>query len=187
MAEKNLQDGKILPQIYGLMAEFETPEQLLRAARRAREAGYRNMDAFSPFPIEGLNEEVGFRRTGLPAIVLIAGTVGALTGFGLQYWVSKITYPLNVGGRPLNSWPAFIPVTFEVTILFAALAAVIGMIALNGLPMPYHPAFGVPRFAQASQNRFFLAIEATDPKFDRKETRNFLEALHPFAVNEVDL
>jgi len=169
------------------MAEFETPDQLLRAARAAREAGYRTMDAFSPFPIEGLHEEVGFHRTRLPAIVLIAGTVGALTGFGLQYWVSKISYPLNIGGRPLNSWPSFIPVTFEMTILFAALSAVIGMIVLNGLPMPYHPVFGAPRFAQASQDRFFLAIEAEDPKFDREETKAFLESLNPSAVSEVDL
>jgi hypothetical protein len=173
-------------EVYGLIAEFETAGQLLKAARRAREGGYRRMDAYSPFPIESLSEEVGFHHTRLPAIVLTAGIVGALSGFGLQYWVSKINYPLNVGGRPLNSWPSFIPVTFELTILLAALSAVIGMIALNGLPMPYHPVFGAPRFARASTDRFFLAIEATDAKFDRKETRAFLESLGPFSVSEVE-
>jgi len=174
-------------EVYGLIAEFETAGQLLKAARRAREAGYRKMDAYSPFPIEGLSEEVGFHHTGLPAIVLTAGIIGALTGFGMQYWMTKIDYPINVGGRPLNSWPSFIPVTFELTILFAALAAVIGMIVLNGLPMPYHPVFGAPRFTRASQDRFFLAIEATDAKFDRKDTRAFLESLAPYSISEVDL
>lgn len=178
---------RLEPEIYGLIAEFETPGQLLKAAHRAREAGYRKMDAYSPFPIEGLSEEVGFHHTRLPAIVLTAGIIGALTGFGMQYWMTKIDYPINVGGRPLNSWPSFIPVTFELTILFAALAAVIGMIVLNGLPMPHHPVFGAPRFARASTDRFFLAIEATDAGFDRKETRAFLESLRPFSVSEVDL
>ncbi|MFB3904816.1 MAG: DUF3341 domain-containing protein [Acidobacteriota bacterium] len=185
--EPSREPERLEAEIYGLIAEFETAGQLLSAARRAREAGYRNMDAYSPFPIEGLSDEVGFHRTGLPAIVLTAGVVGALTGFGMQYWISKIDYPLNVGGRPLNSWPAFIPVTFELTILFAALSAVIGMIVLNGLPMPYHPVFGAPRFARASTDRFFLAIEATDAQFDRKKTRAFLESLGPSAVSEVDL
>jgi len=185
--EANLPRDRFQADVYGLIAEFETPGQLLKAAHLAREEGYRKMDAYSPFPIEGLSEEVGFHHTGLPAIVLAAGTIGALSGFGLQYWVSKIDYPMNIGGRPLNSWPSFIPVTFELTILLAALAAVIGMIALNGLPMPYHPVFGAPRFARASTDRFFLAIEATDAKFDRKETRAFLESLGAFAVSEVDV
>jgi len=184
--ESSRERERLEPEVYGLIAEFATPGQLLQAARRAREAGYRRMDAYSPFPIEGLSEEVGFHHTGLPAIVLIAGIVGALSGFGMQYWMSKIDYPLNVGGRPLNSWPSFIPVTFELTILFAALAAVIGMLALNGLPMPYHPVFGAPRFARASTDRFFLAIEATDTKFDRKETWAFLESLQPLTVSEVE-
>jgi len=174
-------------EVYGLIAEFETPGQLLKAARRAREEGYTKMDAYSPFPIEGLSEEVGFHHTRLPAIVLTAGIIGALTGFGMQYWMTKIDYPINVGGRPLNSWPSFIPVTFELTILFAALAAVIGMIALNGLPMPYHPVFAAPRFARASQDRFFLAIEATDVKFDRNHTRAFLGSLGALSISEVDL
>ncbi len=185
--EPSREPGRLEAEIYGLIAEFETAGQLLRAARQAREAGYRKMDAYSPFPIEGLSEEVGFHHTRLPAIVLISGIVGGLSGFGMQYWISKIDYPINVGGRPLNSWPSFIPVTFELTILFAALSAVIGMIALNGLPMPYHPVFGAPRFARASTDRFFLAIEATDDKFDRRETRAFLESLGPMAVSEVDL
>jgi hypothetical protein len=173
--------------IYGLLAEFETPEQLLEAARRTREEGYRKLDAYTPFPVEGLSEEVGFHRTWLPAFVLVAGVVGALGGFTLQYWISTIAYPLNVGGRPLNSWPAFIPVTFEMTILLAALTAVVGMILLNGLPLPYHPVFNAPRFARASQDRFFLAIEAEDPKFDREQTKAFLQTLQPQSIEEVDI
>jgi hypothetical protein len=173
--------------IYGLLAEFETPEQLLEAVRRTRQEGYRKLDAYTPFPVEGLSEEVGFQRTWLPAFVLAAGIVGALGGFALQYWISKIAYPLNVGGRPLNSWPAFIPVTFEMTILLAALTAVLGMILLNGLPLPYHPVFNAPRFARASQDRFFLSIEAEDPKFDREQTKAFLLSLHPHSIEEVDL
>ncbi len=174
------------PAIYGLMAEFDTPDSLIQAVRKVREEGYTRIDAYTPFPVEGLAEEVGFHSNLLPILVLGAGIVGALGGFGLQYWVSKIDYPLNVGGRPLNSWPSFIPVTFELTILFAALTAVLGMIALNGLPMPYHPVFNVPRFAMASQDRFFLCVESADDKFDREKTLAFLQGLHAKAVTEVD-
>ncbi len=174
------------PAIYGLMAEFDTPDTLIQAVRKVRAEGYTRIDAYTPFPVEGLAEEVGFHSNLLPILVLGAGIVGALGGFGLQYWVSKIDYPLNVGGRPLNSWPSFIPVTFELTILFAALTAVLGMIALNGLPMPYHPVFNVPRFAMASQDRFFLCVESTDEKFDREKTLTFLQGLHAKAVTEVD-
>jgi hypothetical protein len=174
------------PPIYGLLAEFENPQDLLIAARRAYEAGYRRMDAYTPFPIDGLAEAIGFHHTRLPLIVLIGGIIGGIGGFLLQYWVSVIAYPLNVGGRPLNSWPAFIPVTFELTILVAALSAVLGMLALNGLPMPYHPVFNVPRFALATRDRFFLCIEATDPQFDREETRRFLERSQPRQVSEVE-
>ena len=173
--------------IYGLMAEFEDPTSLVAASRRAYEEGYRRMDAYSPFPIEELSEAIGFHHTKLPVIVFLGGVFGCLAGFGLQYWVSVIEYPLNVGGKPAYSWPSFIPPTFEMTILFAALAAVLGMLALNGLPEPYHPVFNVSRFALATRNRFFLCIEAIDPKFDLEETRRFLETLTPRNVSEVDL
>lgn len=173
--------------IYGLMAEFEDPTALVSAAHRAYEEGYRRMDAYSPFPIEELSEAIGFRHSRLPVIVFLGGLFGCLAGFGLQYWVSVINYPLNVGGKPTYSWPSFIPPTFEMTILFAALAAVLGMLALNGLPEPYHPVFNVSRFALATRNRFFLCIEAIDPKFDLEGTRRFLETLTPRNVSEVDL
>ncbi|HXF06897.1 MAG TPA: DUF3341 domain-containing protein [Blastocatellia bacterium] len=174
------------PPIYGLMAEFDTPDDILRAARAAFEAGYRKMDAYSPFPVEGLADALGFRHTRLPLVVLIGGVIGGLGGFLLQYYVSVIAYPVNVGGRPLNSWPAFIPVTFEMTILVAALFAVLGMLAMNGLPMPYHPVFNVPRFRLATRNQFFLCIEARDPLFDRDRTWAFLESLNPRGVYEVE-
>lgn len=171
--------------IYGLMAEFDTPEEVLAAAKRAQAQGYRRMDAYTPFPVEGLSEAIGFHHTWLPLLVLIAGILGAIIGFASQYYATVIDYPINVGGRPLNSWPSYIPITFEVTILFAALTAVVGMIALNGLPMPYHPVFNVPQFALASRDRFFLCIEATDPLFDREATRRFLEGLNPREVSDV--
>ena len=171
--------------IYGLMAEFATPEQLLEAARHTHDAGYRNIDAFAPFPIEGLAHAIGFHRTRLPLVVLIGGIFGAATGFYLQYYAAAVSYPINVGGRPLNSWPAFIVVTFEMTILGAALFAVFGMLALNRLPMPYHPVFNVERFAFASKDRFFLCIQANDPRFDRTQTEKFLHGLNPKQVSEV--
>ena len=173
------------PPIYGLMAEFDTPDELLAAAERAHAEGYRRMDAYAPFPVEGLAEAIGFHRTRLPLLVLLAGLFGAFVGFFSQYYVTVIDYPLNVGGRPLNSWPSYIPITFEVTILFAALAAVVGMVALNRLPMPYHPVFNVPAFARASRDRFFLCIEAADPRFDREGTKRFLQGLKPKEVSEV--
>jgi hypothetical protein len=167
------------------MAEFDNPTELVAAAHAARRAGYKRMDAYSPIPIEELHEAIGFHHTKLPLIVLIGGIVGGLAGYGLQYWASAIEYPLNIGGRPFNSWPAFVPITFELTILGAALSAVFGMLALNGLPMPYHPVFNAPRFALASRNRFFLCIESRDPKFDREDTQRFLERLDPRGVSEV--
>jgi hypothetical protein len=170
---------------YGLLAEFESPDDLLQAALRSYEEGYRCMDAYSPFPIEGLAEALGFHKNRLPVLVLIGGITGALVGFLSQYWAAVIDYPVNVGGRPLNSWPSFIPVTFEVTILFAALTAVLGMLALNGLPMPYHPVFNVPRFALATRDRFYLAIETADPRFDVAATRRFLEELGAKEVSDV--
>jgi hypothetical protein len=171
--------------IYGLMAEFDEPAALVAAAQRAHREGYTRMDAYSPFAIEELHEALGSHHTRLPFIVLLGGLAGCLGGYGLQYWVSAITYPLNIGGRPYHSWPAFIPVTFECTILVAALSAVLGMLALNGLPQPYHPVFNVPRFALASRNRFFLCIESVDPKFDVERTRQFLETLEPLEVTTV--
>ena len=174
------------PAIYGLLAEFHTPEELLAAARRAYQEGYRRMDAYSPFPVEGLAEALGHRHTRLPLIVLIGGLIGCASGFLLQYWGSVSYYPMNVGGRPLNSWPSFIPITFETTILLAALSAVLGMLALNGLPMPYHPVFNVERFALASRDRFFLAIEARDAKFDRERTRQFLQNLTERGVFDIE-
>ncbi len=174
------------PPLYGLMAEFDAPEQLLAAARRAHTEGYRKLDAYTPLPIEGLSEAVGFEHTKLPLIVLLGGLAGCVGGFFMQYYLSAIDYPLNVGGRPLNSWPSFIPITFELTILCAALSAVLGMIVLNGLPTPYHPVFNVPRFALASRNHFFLCIEAADPKFDRMATWMFLQSLGASEVSEVD-
>lgn len=174
------------PIIYGVMAEFDNPEMLRDGAERAHAAGYRRMDAYSPFPVEGLAEVIGFKRTHLPLIVLIGGILGGIGGFYLQYWSSVIDYPLIVGGKPYNSWPAFIPVTFETTILGAALAAVLGMLGLNGLPMPYHPVFNVERFALASRDRFFLCIEAADPKFDLDNTVEFLRSLNPSSIHEVE-
>ena len=172
--------------LYGLMAEFDNPSDLLDAARRAHEEGYRRMDAYSPFPVHGLAEAIGFKRTLVPLLVFLGGAVGGIGGYALQYWISVIDYPINVGGRPLHSWPAFIPVTFELTVLVAALAAVLGMLALNGLPRPHHPVFNVPAFELATRNRFFLCIEAADPSFDGSQTKRFLESLKPQAVYEVE-
>jgi hypothetical protein len=168
------------------MAEFTGPDELLQAAKAAYDAGYRRMDAYSPLPVEGLAEALGFRRTSVPLIVLVMGLLGCMGGFLLQYWISAIDYPLNVGGRPYNSWPAFVPVTFELTILCAAFGALVGMLVLNGLPMPYHPVFNVTRFAQATRDRFFLCIEAVDPNFDRERTKVFLESLTPSPVCMVE-
>jgi hypothetical protein len=171
--------------IYGLMAEFEDPNALVAAAHRAHHEGYTRMDAYSPLPIEELHEALGLPHTKLPLIVLIGGIVGCVGGYLLQYWASTMAYPINIGGKPLHSWPAFIPVTFECTILGAALAAVFGMLALNGLPQPYHPVFNVARFALASRNRFFLCIESRDKKFHPEHTREFLESLGPREVTTV--
>jgi len=167
------------------MAEFDDPNSLVAATERAHHEGYRRMDAYSPFPIEELHEALGSHGTRLPLIVLVGGLCGCIGGYALQYWSSVIAYPLNIGGKPLHSWPAFIPVTFECTILGASLFAVLGMLALNGLPAPYHPVFNVPRFALASRNRFFLCIESRDAKFEIEGTRRFLETLGPREVSTV--
>jgi Protein of unknown function (DUF3341) len=172
--------------LYGLMAEFDDPEELLAAARHTYDEGYRQIDAFTPFPVEGLAEAVGFQRTRLPVIVLIGGLVGCFGGFFLQWWPNVIGYPLNIGGKPLNSWPAFIPITFELTILCAALSTVFGMLALNGLPTPYHPVFNVPEFALATRNRFFLCIKAKDRRFDPAKTKQFLASFQVKGVFEIE-
>ena len=168
------------------MAEFESPKELLDATKRAYENGYRKMDAYSPFPVEGIADMLHQHRNRLSKLVLLGGIVGCCLGFFLQYYITVIAYPLNIGGRPLNSWPSYIPITFELTILFAAFAAVLGMLGLNGLPMPYHPVFNVERFEQASRDRFFLVIESKDSKFDQVETKEFLENLKPAEVFDVE-
>lgn len=171
--------------LYGLMAEFAEPSDLVAAAKAAHAAGYRRLDAYSPFPIEEVSEAIGFHHTAMPFIVLFGGAVSGLLGFLMQYFIAVDSYPLNVGGRPLDSWPSFIVVTFEMTILGGALSGAIGMLAANGLPKPYHPVFNVAEFARASQDAFFLCIEARDPQFDRERTRAFLDALRPLMVAEV--
>ncbi len=173
------------PPIFGLMAEFDTPTDLVVAARTTYAEGYRKIDAYSPFPLEELSEAVGFGYSRMPLVVLVGGCLGLITALLLQYWISALSYPINVGGRPLASWPAFLVVTFEMTVLGAALFAIFGMLALNGLPMPYHPVFNVPRFVFATKDRFFLCIEATDPQFDRDATQRFLETLGPKEISEV--
>jgi hypothetical protein len=174
-----------VPALYGVMAEFEDPTSLVEAARRTYDEGYRVFDSFSPFPIHEIFEVMHLHDKRVPLLVLGGGITGLLTGLGLQVWVSAIAYPLNIGGRPYLSWPMFVPVTFELTILFAAFAAVFGMFILNGLPMPYHPVFNVKRFDQASRDKFFLVIQARDPKFDLDTVWKFLEALHPREVIDV--
>ena len=171
--------------LHGLMAEFDNPTALVSAAERARLAGYRQMDAYSPIPIEELNEALGLGRTRLPKLVFLGGVLGGLGGYGLEYWSQAMAYPMNIGGRPYHSWPHFIPVTFETTVLGAALTAFFGMWALNKLPQPYHPVFNVPDFVRASTYRFFLCIEATDARFVRHATWKFLEGLKPVGVSEV--
>jgi hypothetical protein len=170
---------------YGLMAEFDSAQELVAAAHKTHAAGYQKIDAYSPFPIEGLADAIGFHKNSVAFLVLVGGIIGGLSGYALQYWVSTIAYPVNIGGRPDHSWPSFIIVTFELTILFAGLAAAFGMLALNGLPQPYHPVFNVAAFTKASDNKFFLVVFSTDPKYDGARTREFLKGLAPRAVSEV--
>ena len=173
------------PAVYGLMAEFETPTELLEATRRAYAEGYRRMDAYSPFPVPELPEALGVHKDHVSLITLTGGILGGGTAYLLQWWINTIAYPLNIGGRPYHSWPSFIIVTFEMTVLFAGLAAVFGMFALNGLPLPHHPVFNVKEFEKASRDRFFLCIEAVDPRFDLSATRSFLDGLSPIRIAEV--
>jgi hypothetical protein len=172
--------------IYGVIAEFETPDVLRAAAQQAYDAGYRRMDAYTPFPVEGLADAIGFHRTRLPLFVLLGGIIGGAGAFLMQYYAATTDYPINVGGRPLNSWPSFIPITFELTVLVATLAAVLSLLALNGLPMPHHPLFNVPGFELATRSHFFLCIEADDPQFDRTGVRQFLEGLNSQEVKDVE-
>ena len=173
--------------LYGLMAEFADATALVDAAKRTHAEGYRKVDAYSPYPIHELFEALDLKDNTISLLTLLGGIAGCIGGFGLCYWVSVIAYPLNVGGRPLNSWPSFIPVTFELTILLASLTCVVGLILLNGLPMPYHPVFNVKRFAEhASRDGLFLAIEADDPKFDANKTRAFLQGLGAREVNDIE-
>src|SRR5690242_9968441 len=175
------------PPLYGVIAEFETPGDLVHAARKVYEAGYRRINGYSPYPIEELSEAIGFTHTALPLIVFIGGVLGGVAGFGMQYWMEVINYPLNVGGKPFNSWPAFIPITFECTVLAAAFSAVLGMLILNKLPQPYHPVFNTPNFAFATNDRFFLAVEANDPKFDHGKVTSLLQSLNAMEVSDVEV
>jgi len=174
------------PSIFGLMAEFDAPEDILAAAEAARRKGYRRMDAYTPFPMEELTDALGVRHSKLSLFVLCCGLAGGLIGFFMQYYTAVIDYPVNIGGKPLNSWPQFIPITFEMTILFAAIGAVVGMIFRNGLPRPVHPVFNVDRFELATRDKFFLCIEATDPLFEQERTEQFLQSLEPSHVSVVE-
>jgi hypothetical protein len=175
-----------VPQLHGLMAEFADHERVVEAARRAYEAGYRTMEAYTPFPVEGLSEALGHKRTAVPLIVLIGALCGGSGGYFMMWYASVVDYPLNIGGRPFHSWPAFVPITFELMILAAALSAIVGMLLLNRLPQPHHPVFNLPEFERASTDRFFLCIEAGDLRFDAIATRRFLESLSPLSVKEVE-
>ncbi len=172
--------------IYGLMAEFDDPSAVVAAARLTYGAGYRRLNAYSPYPVEELMEAIGFHKNYVSQVVFVCGILGALGGLALQIWTSSIDYPLNVGGRPLISVPAFIPITFECTILLASFGAFFGNIIMNQLPQPYHPVFNVPSFARASSDRFFLCVKADDPKFNYGETRSFLEGLGAKEVTDVE-
>ena len=175
------------PKLYGITAEFDEQHDLIEAAKATKDAGYSEFDAFSPFPVHGLADAMGIKRTILPWIVLCAGITGCLAGFYLQYWVSVEAYPMNVGGRPMNSWPSFVPVTFECTILLSGVTCLVAMLALNGLPLPCHPIFNTPNFDRATEDGFFLCIEATDPKFDEDSTLKFVQGMDgAVAVNKVD-
>ena len=171
--------------IYGIMAEFDSASDLVAAARKTHESGYQKIDAYSPFPVEELSEAIGFHTNRVALVTLIGAITGGISGYLMQYWMNAVNYPVIVGGKPPHSWPAFIPITFEMTILFGGISAVLGMLALNGLPMPYHPVFNVPRFAMATKDRFFLIVFSTDLKYSPAGTRQFLESLGPRSISEV--
>ncbi len=173
--------------LYGVVAEFDTPEAVIDAANAAREAGYKKMDAYTPFPVNGLDEALGMTNTRLGWVVLFMGIAGGVTAFAVQYFANAVYYPINIGGKPLNAWPNFIIITFECTILFAAFTAGLFMLARNGLPRPYHSIFNTPNFAAATRDHFFLCIEATDAQFDAGKVRSFMETLSPLRVSEVEV
>jgi hypothetical protein len=173
--------------VYGIAAEVRTADALLEAVRRARAEGFRHIEAYAPFPVDGLAEALGFRRDAMAPVTLIGGILGGAGGYFMQWYAAVISYPINVGGRPLHSWPSFIPATFELTVLGAALAAFLGMLLMNGLPRLYHPIFNLPQFELASRNRFFLCIRSRDQRFDAEQTRAFLTSLDAIEVSEVPL
>jgi len=171
--------------LHGIVAEYANPDELLSACKKAHAAGYRRMDAYTPYPIEEVAEAIGFEKTRVPLLTLVGGILGGLSAYLMQYWINVYAYPMNIGGRPEHSWPSFIIITFELTILFAGITAVVGMLGLNGLPQPYHPIFNHPRFTAVTRDRFFLCIEAADPKFELAETTLFLQATDAVEVAEV--
>jgi len=185
VAQATALDTTLNQTLYGVIAEYDDAEALLAAARKVRDAGYKKIDAYSPFPLEGLSEAMGFRDHLVPATMLIGGIVGCLGGFGFLSWATIVSYPINIGGRPIFGWPSFIPITFELTVLFSALSGIFGMILYNGLPLPYHPVFNAPNFEMASSSRFFLCIESKDPKFNREEVLDFMDTLGALRVSEV--
>jgi hypothetical protein len=171
--------------LYGLAASFDSPEAVVEAAKKIFAAGYRRTEGYSPYAVEGLSEALGFERSGVPLMVFVGGIVGCIGGYFMLWYANVVSYPWNIGGKPPNSWPAFIPITFEMTVLGASLMALFGMLILNGLPSPYHPMFRAPTFELASQTRFFICVEVRDPQFDLEKTREFLKSLSPMAVLEV--
>ncbi|MBL8087343.1 MAG: DUF3341 domain-containing protein [Chthonomonas sp.] len=173
------------PMFHGIVAEFHASEDILRAANRVREAGYTQLDCYTPFPVHGLDDAIGFKCAKVQWSIFLAGLAGLVTGMGLEAWVNMVGYPMNVGGRPKFSWPSFIPVAYECTILFAGLAAAISMLLFNGLPRPYHPIFNTPNFERASQDTFFLCVEKSDPNFDEKEVHALLQKLGAVNVSNV--
>lgn len=181
-----MHEAVVIDKRYGIIAEFEEAELLVKAAHAAKDAGYKRMEGYSPFPVHGLSEAIGFKDNRVPWIVFFAGLTGGCLGFLMQFWISVVDLPLNVGGRPMDSIPSFVPITFECTILFGVLSAFGSVLALNLLPQPYHSIFNAPGFERASQDRFFLCIEADDPLFDDEGTREFLEGLNPLSVGEVE-
>jgi hypothetical protein len=174
------------PALYGLLAEFDHADDLVAAAKAAKAGGYTALEGYSPMPIHGLSEILG-QKNQVALFTLGGAVAGLLAGFGLQYWVNMLQYPMNIAGKPDFSWPAFVVPAYETTILFGALTAAVGMLVMNGLPRPHHPLFDVPAFENASRNRFFLVIESRDPRFDLEQTRRFLEGLHPLSLAEVPL
>lgn len=173
------------PSLYGLLAEFHSPEEIVKAAAAVHAAGYRKVDAYTPYPMEEVLDALHLHETHVPKLALAGGLLGLVGGYGLQYWTSVIAYPMNIGGRPYHAWPAFVVPTFETTVLLSAIATVVGMLLLNGFPQPYHPVFNVKSFATASRDRFFLCIESRDPQFDAQRTREFLRGLGASEVSEV--